>query len=187
MVRRGWQFQGEVLVSNVVLKSVCVVAVLLVLGCEPGDFGPLLDIPIAPLGKTRSPPFQLYRDYTYNIVIGLDPMKVDEASCTPSLIAQNPGIPYPPCRELTPPHGAMSWTVTQGNKVVAQGGIDASPIDVVRGRPNSWAKDKAMGWDTYGGWFGHPGKDYVIEIDVQPSPVDLAQFHPRLALVKPFK
>jgi DNA invertase Pin-like site-specific DNA recombinase len=31
------------------------------------------------------------------------------------------------------------------------------------------------------------GKDYVIEIDVQPSPVDLAQFHPRLALVKPFK
>jgi hypothetical protein len=44
-----------------------------------------------------------------------------------------------------------------------------------------------MGWDTYDGWFGHQGKGYVIGIDVQPSPVDLAQYHPRLALVKPFK
>jgi hypothetical protein len=161
-------------------------AVMFVVGCEPGDFGPLLDIPIAPIGKTRSPPFRLYRDYSYNIVIGLDPMKVDPATCAASLSAQNPGIPYPPCHELTPPHGAMSWIVRQGGRVVAQGEIAASGIDVVRGRPNSWAKDKAMGWGMYDGWLGHPGSDYVIEIDVQPSPVNLSQFHPRLAIVKPF-
>jgi hypothetical protein len=38
------------------------------------------------VGKTRSPPFQPYRDYTYNIAIGLDPMKVEEASCAPSCL-----------------------------------------------------------------------------------------------------
>ena len=168
-------------------KLLSVAAVVLVVECEPGEFGPLIDIPIAPIGKTRSPPFQLYSDYTYNIAIGLDPMRVDEAKCAPSLVALNPGIPYPPCHELTPPVGAISWVVTQDGKVVAQGRMDAAPIDVVRGRPSSWAKDKDMGWSVYRGWFGHPGKDYVIEIDVQPSPDNLAQFHPRLAILKPFK
>jgi hypothetical protein len=168
-------------------NSLAFVVVILVMGCEPGDFGPLIDMPIAPVGKTRSAAFRLYADYTYDIAIGLDPMKVDEATCAPRLSALNPGIPYPPCHELTPPLGAMSWIVTQGSKVIAQGRMDASPIDVVRGRPNSWAKDKTMGWYVSRGWFGHPGKDYVIQIDVQPSPEDLAQYHPRLAILKPFK
>jgi hypothetical protein len=162
--------------THAILKTISITAVVLVVGCEPGDFGPLLDIPISPIGKTRSPPFRLYSDYTYNIAIGLDPMKVDESKCAASLIALNPEIPYPPCHELTPAVGAWSWVVRQDDNVVAQGHMDASPIDVVRGR-----------WSVYGGWFGHPGKDYVIEIDLQPSPEDLAQFHPRLAILKPFK
>jgi hypothetical protein len=32
------------------------------------------------------------------------------------------------------------------------------------------------------GWLGQPGDDYVIEVDVQPSPVDLAQYYPRLEI-----
>jgi hypothetical protein len=173
--------------TKALLNVFTLAAVALLWRCEPGDFGPLLDIPIAPIGKTRSQPFSLYSDYTYDIAIGIDPMKVDAATCASRLVALDPGIPYPPCHELTPPLGAMSWVVTQGGKVIAQGDMDATPIDVVRGRPNSWAKDKAMGWYVYRGWFGHPGKDYVIEIDVQPSPENLAKYHPRLAIVKPFK
>jgi hypothetical protein len=177
--------RGMIVKHAAISQLLSVAAVVLVTGCEPGDFGPLTDIPIAPTGKTRSPPFQLYSDYAYDIAIGLDPMKVDEATCASSLVALNPGIPYPPCHELTPPVGAMSWVVTQEGKEIAKGRMDAAPIDVVRRLPSSWAKDK--GWSVYSGWFGHPGKDYVIEIDVQPSPGDLAQFHPRLAILKPFK
>lgn len=171
---------------NAILKLVVVAALVLVVGCEPGDFGALLDIQISPVGKTRSPPFQLYRDYTYNVAIGLDPMKVDEASCAPSLLALIPGIPYPPCHELTPPHGSMSWTVTQGGKMVAQGGIEALPIDVVRGRPNSWAKDKAMGWDAW--WMVRSSRKRLCHRDRRAAISGrFAQFHPRLAIVKPFK
>jgi hypothetical protein len=49
-----------------------------------------------------------------------------------------------------------------------------------------WANDKGMSWAVFRGWFAHPASDYVIEINVQPSALDLAQLHPRLVIMEPF-
>ena len=169
--------------AHTVLRSLSVATVLLQLGCDPGHlFLPLLAIPIAPIGKTRSPPFRLYSRAAYWIDIGLYPMKVTEAKCASMLRALDPRIPWRPCHELMPPHGDISWTVTQRGKLVARGVLAAQPIDIVRERSNPWAKEGSTGWEAYSGWLCQPGDDYVIELDVQPSPVDLAQFHPRLEI-----
>jgi hypothetical protein len=145
---------------------------------------PLLDIPISPNETTRSPPFRLYSDTTYQIFIGLDPMQVDEATCLATYTAQSVPVPSP-CREIRPPFGPIHWVVTQGGKMIAQGSLPGEPADIPRDRPNSWAKDKAMTWGSYSGWFGHPGKDYVIEVNLTSGTVDLAPFHPRFAIVEP--
>jgi hypothetical protein len=70
----------------------------------------------------------------------------------------------------------------QRGKLVARGVFAAEPVDIVRYRSNPWAKEGSTGWDAYTGWLGQPGDDYVIEVDVQPSPVDLAQYYPRLEI-----
>jgi hypothetical protein len=145
---------------------------------------PLLDIPISPDGTTRSPPFRLYSDTTYQIFIGLDPMQVDEATCAATYTAQSVPVPSP-CREIRPPFGPIHWVVTQGGKMIAQGSLPGEPADIPRDRANSWAKDKAMTWGSYSGWFGHSGKDYVIEVSLRSGAVDFAPFHPRLAIVEP--
>jgi hypothetical protein len=50
---RASPFRGEMIVrKHAIPRSLCVAPALLVVGCEPGDFRPLLDIPIAPIGKT---------------------------------------------------------------------------------------------------------------------------------------
>lgn len=145
---------------------------------------PMLDIPISAGGTTRSPPFRLYSDTTYQIVIGLDPVAVDEPTCAATYAAQSVAVPSP-CREIRPPFGPLHWVVTQGGKMIAQGSLPGETADIPRGRPNSWAKDKKMTWGTYSGWFGHSGKDYVIEISLGSGAVDLAPFHPRFAIVEP--
>jgi hypothetical protein len=166
------------------VHAVVAVVIASVAACGPDLFHPVLDIPIAPVGKTRSPPFRISTDDTYNIMIGLDSMKVDEATCAAAYVRQ-PGVTHPPCNKLTPPYGPIMWTVMQGGKIVARGSMDASPAALTRA-PASWAMDKTMSWDAYSGWSAHPGSDYIIEINVQPSAIDLAQFHPRLAIIKPF-
>jgi hypothetical protein len=163
--------------------TLLVATVVLVSGCDPGHlFLPLLAIPIAPVGKTRSPAFRLYSRAVYWIDIGLNPMKVTEAECVSMLRALDPRVPWRPCHELMPPHGAIAWTVTQRGKLVARGVLGAETIDIVRDRSNPWAKENSTGWEHHTGWVGQPGYGYVIEVDVQPSPVDLAQFHPRLEI-----
>lgn len=166
------------------LRTILVVACLLtgaIAGCAVLD-NPLLDIPLLP-GTTQSPPFRVPANTTYQIVIGLLPMQVDEATCEalyPKGIA-----PVRPCTEARPPFGPASWTVTQDGVVVARGVLEAAPMDVPRGRPNSWAKDPTMTWGTYSGWRGIAGKTYVIEIQLQKGAPDLSPFQPRIAIIEP--
>jgi len=145
---------------------------------------PVVDIPIVADGTTRSPPFRLRSDTTYQIFIGLDAMQVDEATCAATYTAQKVPVPSP-CREIRPPFGPIHWVVTQGGNVIAEGSLPGEPADIPRDRNNHWAKDKAMTWGGYSGWFGHPGKDYVIEISLKAAAVQLSPFHPRFAIVEP--
>jgi hypothetical protein len=146
---------------------------------------PLLDIPIVADGTTRSPVFRLYSDTTYQIFVGLDAMQVDEATCAATYTAQSALIPTP-CREIRPPVGPIDWVVRQGGKMIAQGSLPGEPADIPRNRSDSWGKDeKAITWGGYSGWFGHSGKDYVIEVTLKSGAVDLAPYHPRFAIVEP--
>jgi hypothetical protein len=169
--------------GHLIRKQCLLVVILLTVGCKIFR-NPLLDIPIAPSGKTRSLPFRLYRDTTYWILIGLDPMQVDASACAAAFPTQS-GKTHPPCHEVTPPYGPIKWSVTQYGKVIAQGLIEREPADLPRGRPNPWAKDKDMTWGRFADWSGHPGKDYVLEVDISPGSVDLTPFHPRVAIVEP--
>lgn len=164
-------------------KSASVMAIGSMVGCQFFR-NPLLDIPISADGTTRSPPFRRYSDTTYQIFIGLDPMQVDEATCAAAYRAQSAPVPSP-CREIRPPFGPIKWVVTQGGRKIAQGSLPGEPPDIPRGRQNSWAKDKGMTWGSYSGWFGHSGGNYVIEVNLRSGAVDLAAFHPRLAIVEP--
>jgi len=145
---------------------------------------PMIDFPISADGITRSPPFQLYRNTNYQIFIGIDPMQVDEATCQAVYLRQSVPIPSP-CREVTPPIGAIEWVVTQGGSLIAHGSLPAEAADVPRGRPNSWAKDPKAAWSIFSGWYGHPGKGYLIEIRLHSGALNLASFHPRVAIVEP--
>ncbi len=163
----------------IVRRLLLAVAIMLV-GCEPGDFGPLLDMPISPVGKVRSAPFRIYRKSDYWVLIGLDSMQVDEATCKAAT-----GIEHPTrlCNAIVPSIGPFTWTVIRGGKVIAQGsGAMQSPV--LPTAPADWAKDKKMSWLTFGGFFAQPGDDYVIQLDMQTSPDSLQALHPRLAIMK---
>jgi hypothetical protein len=166
-----------------IVRDAAVVIAVAGVGCAAFR-NPMLDIPISADGATRSPPFRLYSDTTYQITIGLDPMAVDESTCAAAYAAQSVSVPSP-CGEIRPPFGPIRWVLTQGGKMIAQGSLPGEPADIPRGRPNSWANDKRMTWGTYPGWFGHPGNDYVIEVNLGSGAVNLAAFHPRFAIIEP--
>jgi hypothetical protein len=166
---------------RIVLAQVCLLTCALA-GCVLLD-NPLLDIPLLPEGTTRSPPFRVPANTTYQIVIGLLPMRVDEATCAAAFPRGLP--PGNSCSEVRPPFGPASWTVMQEGVVVARGDLKAEPVDLPRGRPNSWAKDPAMTWATHTGWRGSGGKTYVIELRLQKGAVDLTPYQPRMAIIEP--
>lgn len=167
-------------------KLVPVIAVVAVVSIWFSKFfrNPLVDISLTADGTTRSPPFRLYKNTTYQLFIGLDPMAVDEATCAAVHAAQSNPVPTP-CKKLRPPFGPLQWIVTQGSQEIARGSVSGEPADVLRDRNNPWSKDKAMTWGSYSGWFGHPGRGYVIEVHLKSSSVDLAAYHPRFAIVEP--
>jgi hypothetical protein len=128
-------------------SQILVCAVVFGMGCSFFR-NPMIDYPISADGITRSPPFQLYSDTSYQISIGTDPMQVDEATCQAVYARQSVPIPSP-CREVTPPIGAIDWVVTQAGNLIAHGSLPAVPADVPRGRPNSWAKDPKAAWSIF--------------------------------------
>jgi hypothetical protein len=167
------------------IRSSQILVCAFVLGTGCSFFrNPMVDFPISADGITRSPPFQLYNDTNYQIFIGTAPMQVDEATCQAVYSRQSVPVPAP-CREVTPPIGAIEWIVTQEGNLIAQGSLPAQPADVPRGRPNSWAKDPKTAWSIFAGWHGRPGKHYLIEIRFHSGVLNLAPFHPRVAIVEP--
>jgi hypothetical protein len=159
------------------------VIVVSMAGCQLGR-NPLLDIPIAASGATRSPPFRLYSKTIYNFAIGLEPMRVEEAACAAVYLARTGSAPSRPCHEVTPPVAKITWTVTQNGAVIAKGSMDAQPEDLAGNHP-SWAKDKNMSWSVFTGAFCQPGDNFILEVNLQPGPIDLSSYHPRIAVIKP--
>lgn len=155
----------------------------LISGCQFWT-NPILDAPIAASGLTRSPPFRLYRQTTYNLAFGLDPVMVSEAACAAVYVQKVGHEPPQPCREVTPRVGKFFWKVTQGDAVIATGSMDAQPEGLPGNHP-SWAKDKTTSWSVFPGWFGRPGGNYVLEIHSEPSSIDLTPYRPRIAIIEP--
>jgi hypothetical protein len=165
-------------------RLILIFAMIAATGCAAFR-NPMLDVPISADGITRSPPFELYSDTTYQIFIGLDPMPVDQATCAATYAAQRVAQPPSPCHEIRPAFGEIHWVVTQHGQFIAQGSLPGEPADILRDQGNSWAKSKVTKWGSYSGWFSHAGKDYVIEVSLKSASVNLQPFHPRVAIVEP--
>jgi hypothetical protein len=161
---------------------------VLVTGCYPSDYGPVLDIPISPAtGHIRSPPFAIDPDDIYDIGIGINGMPVDQDACL-ATVSDFLRKTSPPCHAITPAIGAFTWRVIHAGTVVAQGSKSGLPsLAIPDGRsppPRTTITPEAIIWDFFAHFRAQAGRDYVIELDMRPQSVSLEQFHPRLAIVK---
>ena len=135
-----------------------------------------LDIPLAPtVGHVRSPEFQTRLPYMYDIGIGMKPATpvarcIAAAPPAAKQIAQQRG-----CAALAPPLGGVQWVVTDAGRVVARGSSRAFSWEWPRN-----AAEAALYTRSVGGLMAERDHRYVLELEIEPAALDLAQFQPRL-------
>jgi hypothetical protein len=162
-------------------KSRCgapsLVVCLAIAGCYSKAERVALDIPLSPaVGHVRSPEFQTSLPFLYDISVGVKATVTDEATCAAvapdaaKQIARQRG-----CRALVPPLSKVDWVVRESGNAVAQGSSPAFPWEWPRN-----AGEIALYARTIGAFRAEQGHHYVVELQIQPSAPDLAQFQPRL-------
>lgn len=155
----------------------------LIIGCHRTDFAPALDVRISPtVGVMRSPPFEIDQSCDFWIGIGIEGMPVDETTCL-ATVDEGARRLLPSCRAITPAIGAFTWKVTHQGQVVAEGSESGLPS--VPYQPNNLGKitPENIQWQFFHGFFARARKDDVAELNLQPSPISLDPYHPRLAIV----
>jgi hypothetical protein len=145
-----------------------------------------IDMPLSPtVGIVRTQEF-VARKGGYDVFIGLGAIPTDQATCLAARPPEFGGkkLQYPdrPCKALTPPLGATSWTVTKEGIPVAHGGVPGFPW---QWGPSS-VGDGTISWIGLGWFSTEPGSQYVVEVTVHPSAVSLDQVHPRLKIESPW-
>lgn len=178
------------------LVTIALGAAVLVTACYQSDFYPVIDVALSPaVGIFRSPTFSIDSSSAYAIGIGTEGVLVDEGTCRAAAYmpgiterAEKGGSKLPPCHMLTPSVGAFTWKLTRGGRVIAQGSA--------RGLlPNPWwgpsksptILPEPIAWQFYQEVCAPAGKNYVLELNLQPSPAPLEWFHPRVGIVKDWK
>jgi hypothetical protein len=159
---------------------------LLIASCNVDLGTTAIDMPLSPtVGTVRTQEF-VAKTGSYEVFIGLGAIQTDEATCLAARPAEFLGkkVQYPdrPCKALTPPLGATSWTVTKEGTPVAHGGVPGLPWQWL---PSS-VGDGTMSWLGLGGFSTDRGSHYVVEVTVHASGVSLDQVHPRLKIESPW-
>jgi hypothetical protein len=174
-------------IERALIKAAASLTLIPLISSCNGDLGTTaVNIPLSPaVGTMRTQEFTA-KTGAYQVFIGLGAIPTDQATCLAARPAELLGkkVKYPsrPCKALTPPLGATSWTVTKKGIPVAHGGVPGFPWQWL---PSSIG-DGSISWIGLGEFSTDPGSRYVVEVTVHPGAIPLEQVHPRLKIESPW-
>jgi hypothetical protein len=157
-------------------------------GCDSEADRRPIEVSIPAVGRVQTAEFQIRKPWHYDLYVGVESVPTDETTCRAAIPlgvgGQKVDVPADrPCKGLAPPMGAIDWLLKKSGRVTAAGSYRDSPWEW----PNDYPKQPVY-WRRIGYiLMRDPGPHYVLELNIQPSPVPAKAVRAHLLLLAPAK